>query len=53
VLLHELAHAVGLGHVADETQLMNAVATPNSPTTYAAGDLEGLWELGAAAGCTA
>jgi hypothetical protein len=51
VLLHELAHAVGLDHVADATQLMNAVASPTGPTTYGAGDLTGLWQVGAAAGC--
>jgi hypothetical protein len=51
VLLHELAHAVGLGHVSDATQLMNAFASTAGPTTYAAGDLTGLWQLGAAAGC--
>jgi hypothetical protein len=51
VLMHELAHAVGLDHVPDRTQLMNAVASPSGPTTYAAGDLTGLWQVGAAAGC--
>jgi len=51
VLLHELAHAVGLDHVNDPTQLMNAFASPNGPTTYNAGDLTGLWQVGAAAGC--
>ena len=51
VLLHELAHAVGLGHVSDATQLMNASASSNGPTTFGAGDLTGLWQVGAAAGC--
>ena len=53
VLLHELAHAVGLGHVTNTTQLMNGTATASGPTTYAAGDLTGLWLLGASQGCTA
>ena len=53
VLMHELAHAVGIDHVTDSSQLMNAVATTGSPTTYAAGDLTGLWQVGAASGCTA
>ena len=51
VLLHELAHAVGLDHVNDTTQLMNAFASASGPTTYGAGDLTGLWQVGAAAGC--
>ena len=51
VLLHELAHAVGVGHVSDPTQVMNAVASPGGPTTYGAGDLAGLWQVGAAQGC--
>jgi hypothetical protein len=51
VLMHELAHAAGLDHVSNSTQLMNAVASPNGPTTYGAGDLTGLWQVGAAAGC--
>ncbi len=51
VLMHELAHAVGLDHVPDPTQLMNATASSTGPTTYGAGDLTGLWQVGAAAGC--
>ncbi|MEP7112950.1 MAG: hypothetical protein ABI862_06770 [Ilumatobacteraceae bacterium] len=51
VLMHELAHAVGLGHVKDPTQSMNASASQGGPTTYGAGDLTGLWQVGAAAGC--
>jgi hypothetical protein len=53
VLLHELAHSVGLGHVSDPTQVMNAFASAGGPTTYGAGDLTGLWQVGAAQGCTA
>ena len=51
VLLHELAHAVGLAHVNDASQLMNAFASSSGPTTYGSGDLTGLWQLGSAAGC--
>lgn len=50
VLLHELAHAVGLGHVLDPTQVMY-VQTTNSESEYGAGDRAGLAALGAAAGC--
>ena len=52
VLMHELGHTVGLGHVTDGTQLMNTTASSSGPTSYAAGDLTGLWQLGAASGCT-
>jgi hypothetical protein len=30
---------------------MNAFASSSGPTTYGAGDLTGLWQVGAAAGC--
>lgn len=50
VLLHELAHAVGLGHVLDPTQVMYPQTT-NSESEYGAGDRAGLAALGRAAGC--
>jgi hypothetical protein len=50
VLLHELAHAVGLGHVLDPTQVMYPQTT-NSESQYGAGDRAGLAALGKAAGC--
>lgn len=50
VLLHELAHAVGLGHVLDPTQVMYSTTT-NSESEFGAGDREGLAALGAGAGC--
>jgi hypothetical protein len=50
VLLHELAHAVGLGHVLDPTQVMYPQTT-NSESQYGAGDRAGLRALGRPAGC--
>ncbi len=45
VVMHELAHVVGLGHVDDPTQLM-APRTDPSVTDFQAGDLTGLALLG-------
>jgi hypothetical protein len=50
VLLHELAHAVGLGHVLDATQVMYPQTT-SSESQFGAGDRAGLAALGAPAGC--
>ena len=50
VLLHELAHAVGLGHVLDPTQVMYPQTT-NSESQFGAGDRAGLAAVGAPAGC--
>ena len=50
VLLHELAHAVGLGHVLDPTQVMYPQTT-SSESAFGAGDRAGLAAVGAAAGC--
>lgn len=45
VILHELAHLVGLDHVDDPAQMMNPV-TDGTVDEYAAGDLTGLNALG-------
>lgn len=45
VIMHELAHLVGLDHVNDEAQLMWPRAS-SATTTYQAGDLTGLAALG-------
>ena len=50
VLLHELAHAVGLGHVLDATQVMYPQTT-NGESQFGAGDRAGLAAVGAPAGC--
>jgi hypothetical protein len=45
IVLHELGHLVGLGHVADASQLMFPEGQPGV-TDFAAGDLAGLHALG-------
>lgn len=49
VALHELAHAMGLGHVSDRTQLMATVLPALSDLQ--AGDRAGLARVGRDAGC--
>jgi hypothetical protein len=53
VILHELAHVLGLGHTRDRDQLMYPdVALQTAHTTdFRTGDREGLRLLGRAAGC--
>ena len=50
VALHELGHAMGLAHVEDRTQLLNA-ALPAGLGDLQAGDRAGLVALGRSAGC--
>jgi len=52
VLMHEVAHVVGLDHVNDQTQIMYPTVT-NKPSVFGAGDLAGLQLLGRPAGCMA
>jgi hypothetical protein len=49
VLLHELGHAAGLGHIPSAGEVMNPVVTGIS--SYQLGDLNGLWRVGAMQGC--
>jgi len=51
LLLHELAHTVGLKHVSNTRLLMNPAVTSASPNGFAAGDVAGLAALGRRAGC--
>ena len=46
VMLHELAHVIGLGHVDDRGQLMNPVQYGRQVTDLQKGDLKGLKVLG-------
>lgn len=50
VWLHEIGHLIGLGHVADNAQVMAQGGFPPLQE-YGNGDLEGFWWLGAAQGC--
>jgi hypothetical protein len=49
VILHELGHLMGLGHVRTSGELMNP--SGGGVTDLGPGDREGLRELGASAGC--
>ena len=46
VIMHELGHVLGLGHVEDPTHLMHGVSTEHN-TALTAGDRAGLAKLGA------
>lgn len=50
LLMHELAHVVGLDHVDDPTQIMYPTVT-TKPAEFGAGDLTGLGLLGRSSGC--
>jgi hypothetical protein len=46
IVLHELAHLVGLAHVNDLSQVMAPGHQQNGPSDYQAGDIAGLARLG-------
>jgi predicted Zn-dependent protease len=50
-LAHETGHVVGLGHVADPSQLLYPTITSEAPDGYADGDRAGLASLGISGGC--
>lgn len=51
LLMHEIAHVVGLGHAAGDTQVMYPTLQREHPTAWGAGDLAGLRSQGASQGC--
>ncbi|MDQ3642446.1 MAG: hypothetical protein M3450_13525 [Actinomycetota bacterium] len=53
IILHELAHVIGLGHVESRTSIMNEALTQQtlSSSEWGAGDLIGLRQLGREGGC--
>jgi hypothetical protein len=51
LLMHELGHAVGLGHAHDERDVMFPVITTASRAQWGPGDLAGLALVGKGAGC--
>lgn len=53
LVLHELAHVMGLEHFSDRAQLMNPTLSSSTPNGFAAGDRAGLARVGRGAGCIA
>ena len=51
VILHELGHAMNLGHVLSPYQMMRPVITSDYAAIYGAGDTQGLFRLAHRAGC--
>lgn len=52
LMLHEIGHAMGLGHVDEAREVMHQGIGRWSQGHYQAGDLAGLRKLGAMGGCT-
>lgn len=50
VMLHEIMHALGLGHAREQVQVMFPMLTADS-LSFGAGDISGLRRVGAPSGC--
>lgn len=51
VLMHELAHAAGLGHTSGAYQILRGTLSTARPARWEAGDLTGLSRIGKSQGC--
>jgi hypothetical protein len=51
LLLHEIGHAMNLGHALERNEVMHSGLGSFSPGHYQAGDLNGLARMGAMGGC--
>lgn len=51
LLMHELAHAMGLGHTGDSLQVMYGTLNSSSYASWGSGDKNGLTAVGASKGC--
>lgn len=51
VLMHELAHAAGLGHTTGAYQILRGTLSTSRPARWGAGDLTGLSRVGRSQGC--
>jgi predicted Zn-dependent protease len=51
LLMHELGHAVGLGHAGDRNEIMYPTTLAGRASRWGIGDRVGLRLVGAAAGC--
>lgn len=51
LIMHEIMHTLGLDHVKDDQQIMQAITPWGTPAYIGAGDREGLKQIGHSRGC--